>query len=451
MSFKRNRKYEQIALYAIISIAVVILFYSVLHRFDVVRESVNYALRILSPFIYGFIFAYLANPVMTFFEKNVFRFSEKRKRLFRMKRGFAVALTVIVIALFIFLFFILLIPQITNSYDDLQKQIGGYLSSAQKWADGLISNFPLLNGRFKSLNELLDLAEIKAKLNDLISNSYSILSTAVGGVVTYAGALVIELKNIFLGVILAVYFLLAKEKICAQIKKILNSVLSDRHFLNLYNLARHSDRSFGQFIRGKLLDSLIIGLLTFAVLWIFNFPFYPLIAVLVGVTNVIPLFGPFIGAIPSAFLIMIVEPGKLIWFIVIIVIIQQLDGNIIGPKIIGNVTGLSAMWIVVSITLFGSLFGVPGMLIAVPATSVIYAIVREATESRLKKLKKPHETSYYYNYPSSSDLPENTIFIHDKPSTAEEAQHVGNKNADTDSVSVSNRSNVKNTSEGDGK
>lgn len=350
-----------------------------------------------------------------------------------MKRGFSVALTVFVIALFIFLFFILLIPQITNSYDDLQKQIGGYISSAQKWADDLVSRFPLFNGRFKSLSELLDLAEIKAKLSELISNSYSILSTAVSGAITYAGALVVELKNIFLGVILAVYFLLAKEKICAQIKKILNSILSDRHFLNLYNLARHSDRSFGQFIRGKLLDSLIIGLLTFVVLWICDFPFYPLIAVIVGVTNVIPLFGPFIGAIPSAFLIMIVDPGKLLWFILIIVIIQQLDGNIIGPKIIGNVTGLSAMWIVVSITLFGSLFGVPGMLIAVPATSVIYAIVREATESRLRTLKKPHETSYYYNYPTSAELPHDTIFIHGKVSSDEEAP-----NGEKDQTEVDN-------------
>lgn len=423
MSFKRNRKYEQIALYAIVSIALVILFYSIIHRFDVVRDAVNYALGILSPFVYGFIFAYLANPVMTFFEKHVFRFTEKHRRLLRMKRGLSVTLTVLVITLLIFLFFILLIPQITNSYDDLQKQIGGYLASAQKWADSLISNFPLLNGRFKSLSELLDLAEIKAKLSELISNSYSILSTAVGGAITYAGALVVELKNIFLGVILAIYFLLAKERLCAQIKKILSSVLSERHFLNLYNLARHSDRSFGQFIRGKLLDSLIIGLLTFVVLWIFKFPFYPLIAVLVGVTNIIPLFGPFIGAIPSGFLILIVEPAKLIWFIVIIVIIQQLDGNLIGPKIIGNVTGLSAMWIVISITLFGSLFGVPGMLIAVPATSVIYAIVREATESRLKKLKKPHETSYYYSYPSDSALPQDTIFIHTPQSSADEVKH----------------------------
>lgn len=412
MSFKRNRKYEQIAVYSVISIAVVILFYSILHRFDAARAGVSYIFGILSPFVYGFIFAYLANPLMLFFERNVFRIPEKKRRLYRMKRGFSVSLTVLVIALLFFLFFILLIPQITNSYDDLQRQIGGYLSSAQKWADELVSRFPLFNGRFQSLSDLLDLTEIKAKLSELISNSYSLLSSAVGGAITYAGALVVELKNIFLGVILAVYFLLAKEKLCAQIKKILSAVLSDRHFLNLYSLARHSDRSFGQFLRGKMLDSLIIGLLTFAVLWIFGFPFYPLIAVIVGVTNVIPLFGPFIGAIPSAFLIMIVDPGKLLWFIVIIVIIQQLDGNIIGPKIIGNVTGLSAMWIVVSITLFGSLFGVPGMLLAVPATSVIYAIVREATESKLRSLDKPHETSYYYEHPTSDELPQGTIFIH---------------------------------------
>lgn len=414
MSFRRNRKYEQIAFYSVISVAVIILFYYVLHRFSAVQSAVNYIFGVLSPFIYGFIFAYLANPIMMFFEKKVFRFPEKKKRLNKMRRGFSVTLTVLVVALVIFLFLILLIPQITDSYADLQSQIGGYLSSAQKWADDLISNFPLFNGRFKSLNDLINLTEIKTKLSESITNSYSIISGAANYVITYAGAFVVEVKNIFLGVILAVYFLLAKEKICAQTKKVLCSLLSERRFLNLYSLARHSDRSFGQFIRGKLLDSLIIGLLTFVVLWIFDFPFYPLIAVLVGVTNIIPLFGPFIGAIPSGFLILIVDPRKLIWFIVIIVIIQQLDGNLIGPKIIGNVTGLSAMWIVVSITLGGSLFGVPGMLLAVPATSVIYAIVREATESRLKRLSKPHETSYYYNYPPDDALPKKTIFIHSK-------------------------------------
>ena len=412
MNFKRNKKYEQIAIYTVISLAVIIMIYFFFQNFISLKATVKRFLDILSPFFYGFIFAYLANPIMVFFETKVLRFPQKRKLLCRMKRGLAVLITVLLVALAIFLMLILLIPQITNSYNELQSQVGGYVSSAQRWADDFVTSFPLFNGRFKSVNDLLDVAEIKTKLHDVISNSYTFLSSAANYVIAYAGAIVIELKNIFLGIILAIYFLLSKEKICAQTKKLLSALMPRKVFLNVFNLAKQTDRSFGQFIRGKLLDSLIIGLLTFVVLWIFNFPFYPIIAVLVGVTNVIPMFGPFIGAIPSGFLIFIVEPGKLIWFIIIIIIIQQLDGNVIGPKIIGNVTGLNAIWIVISITLFGGLFGIPGMLFAVPLTSVIYTLVREMTDSRLKRRGQPQETSYYYKHPTRKELPKDTIFFH---------------------------------------
>ena len=411
MGFKRNKKYEQIAIYTLITLAILLLIYFFFHSFDVVRSAVNYVFDVLSPLIYGFLFAYLANPLMVFFENKVFRFSPKR-RLYQMRRGFSVAAAILVIALVIILMLVLLIPQITTSYNELQSQVGGYLSSAQKWADDLVSNFPLFNGRINSLNDLLDVTEVKMKLREAIANSYSFLSDAANYVIAYAGAIVIELKNIFFGVILAVYFLLSKEKICAQSKKVLSAILPRKFFLNVFNLAKHADRSFGQFIRGKLVDALIIGLITFFTLWIFGFPFYPLIAVLVGVTNIIPIVGPFLGAIPSGFLILIVEPGKLLWFVIIIIIIQQLDGNLIGPKIIGNVTGLSAMWIIIAITLGGELFGIPGMLFAVPVTSVIYALVRELTESRLKRREMPHTTAYYYDHPTTDELPKDTILLY---------------------------------------
>ena len=414
MNFKRNKKYEQIALYTIITIAIILVIYFFFHSFDSVRKAAKNFLDAMSPFIYGFIFAYLSNPIMVFFEKRVFRFPPKRKHLYRMRRGLSVTATALVIALVIFLILILLIPQITNSYNDLQSQVGGYMSSAQRWADDLVSNFPLFNGRFQSLNDLLDVTEIKMKLREALSNSYSFLSSAANYVIAYAGAIVIELKNIFLGVVLAIYFLLAKEKICAQAKKLFSAILPRKHFLNLYNLAKHTDSSFGQFIRGKLVDSLIIGLITFVVLWIFGFPFYPLITVIITVTNIIPVIGPFLGAIPSGFLILIVDPGKVIWFILIVIVIQQIDGNIISPKIIGGVVGLNAMWIIFAVTLGGELFGIPGMIFAVPMMSVVYTLVREMSETRLKRRNIPHETDYYLNHPTPEELPRDTILFHDE-------------------------------------
>ena len=405
MAFKRNKKYELIALYSVISaiivIAVFFVFFFIFLRFDNLRNAVGSLLGVLSPFIYGFIFAYIANPLMLFFEQKILRFPEKRKILCRLRRGIAVFFTVTIIILFIALLFILIVPQITNSYDDLQKSLGGYLNSAQDWANDFISNFPLFKGRFDSVGDLMNVAKIQTGLSSVAET-----------VVSSMGSFVVEMKNIFIGAILAVYFLLAKDKIAAQTKKLLSSLLSKKHFINLYSLAKQTDRSFGQFIRGKLIDSLIIGLLTFVVLWIFKFPFYPLIAVIVGVTNVIPVVGPFIGAIPSAFLILIVEPKKVIWFIVIIIIIQQLDGNLIGPKILGNATGLSAMWVIIAVTLGGSLFGIGGMFFAVPLMSVIYALVREGANTRLRRKKLPEQAYKYYSYPPEDEMPKNSIFLH---------------------------------------
>lgn len=405
MAFKRNKKFEQIAVYGVISAAIVIaiffVFFSIFLRFDMLRNAVNTLLGVLSPFIYGFIFAYISNPLMNLIEQKILRFPENRRLLCRLRRGLAVFLTVLIIVLFIVLLFVLVVPQITNSYDNLQNSIGGYLGAAQEWADDFISNFPLFKGRFKSVGDLMNLAKIQTGLSSIAET-----------VISSAGSFVVELKNIFIGAILAVYFLLAKDKIAAQSKKFFSSILSKKHFINLYSLAKQTDRSFGQFIRGKLLDSLIIGLLTFVVLWIFNFPFYPLIAVLVGVTNVIPVVGPFIGAIPSAFLILIVEPKKVIWFIIIILIIQQLDGNLIGPKILGNATGLNAMWVIIAVTLGGSLFGISGIFFAVPLMSVIYTLVREGAETRLRRKKLPKETYNYYNYPPEDEMPKNAIFLH---------------------------------------
>lgn len=407
MAFKRNKKYEQIALYVVISAAIVIavffVFFFIFLRFGNLRNAVKSILALLSPFIYGFIFAYIANPLMTFIEQKILRFPEKRKLLGRLRRGISVLLTLIIVGLFIALLIILIVPQITSSYDKLQASIGGYLDSAKSWADDMISRFPFINKRFDSVSDIMNTERIQSGMSELASS-----------VMTSVGSIFIELKNIFIGAILAVYFLLAKDKIAAQSKKFFSSLLSKKHFINLYSLAKQTDRSFGQFIRGKLIDSLIIGLLTFVVLWIFNFPFYPLIAVIVGVTNVIPVVGPFIGAIPSAFLILIVEPKKVIWFIIIIFIIQQLDGNFIGPKILGNVTGLSAMWIIIAVTIGGSLFGIPGMFFAVPFLSVVYALVREGSNTRLRKKGLPTQTFEYYDYPPPQDMPKNAIFLHNE-------------------------------------
>lgn len=414
MKFHRNEKYEQIAVYSVISLAVLILLYFFFQRFEAVRSVISVILASLSPFVYGGIFAYLANPVMMFFENKVFKFKKESSFSKKARRPLSLVCAVLLILLLIFLFFFLMIPQIAASYDELQQKIGGYIVAAQGWADEFVRSFPLFNGQYKDLAEFLDLNEITSRLQEMISNSYKYISSAANYLIEYAGKFVVEVKNIILGVILAIYLLLSKDKLIGQAKKICASLLSERKYVNLISLAKYTDRSFGQYIRGMLLDSCLIGLIMFVILWIFDFPFYPLIALIIGVTNMIPMFGPFIGGIPSAFLIFIVDPIKALWFVLIIVILQQIDGNIICPRILGNATGLNALWVVVSITIGSSLFGIVGMILAVPTMSVIYTLVRESVAYRLKKRGMCTDTEYYSSHPTAEELPKNTIFIRDE-------------------------------------
>lgn len=427
MKFRRNEKYEQIAVYSVISVAVLILVYFFFQRFEAVRKAVSVVLAALSPFVYGSIIAYLANPVMMFFENRVFKMKKKSGFALKARRPLSLVCAVLLILLFIFLFFFLMIPQIISSYDELQQQIGGYIVAAQEWADEFVRSFPLFNGQYNDLAEFLDVNEITSRLQDMISNSYKYLSSAANYLIAYAGKFVVEVKNIILGVILAIYFLLSKDKLIGQAKKICASLLSERKYVNLVSLAKYTDRSFGQYIRGMLLDSILIGIILFVILWIFDFPFYPLIALIIGVTNMIPMFGPFIGGIPSAFLIFIVDPVKALWFILIIVIMQQIDGNIICPRILGNATGLNALWVVVAITIGSALFGIVGMILAVPTMSVIYTLVRESVAHRLKKRGMCVDTEYYNVHPTAEELPKNTIFIRDDGSDVDPAKENGQK------------------------
>jgi hypothetical protein len=189
--------------------------------------------------------------------------------------------------------------------------------------------------------------------------------------------------------------LLNKEKMIAITKKFLASWLSAKHFNNVMNVVRLTDRTFGRFMIGNIFDSLVVGVLCFITFWIFRMPYYPLLSVIIFVTNMIPYFGPVIGAIPCIILVMTDSVGKAILLAAMILIIQQLDGNVIAPKILGNATGLSSLWVVVSITVIGSFFGFIGMLIAVPLFSVLYTLIKERTEQVLKKRGLPTETAAY--------------------------------------------------------
>lgn len=407
----KNQKYSQISFYVAVILCGVVTFYLLISNLGNVKAFFDKFFDVLSPIIYGFIIAYLLLPFLRFCERKVLRFKPDSVWEKKLKRPISVLLSMIFFLVIVSIFVGLIVPQVGRSFMELQAQITNYVTTAQNLVDKLIREFPLFNGQYENLSEFLDVNEISTDLKSLISSFYHYLEMGANYVISYAGKFVIEVKNALIGVIVAVYFLLAKERLLAKAKKLLAALLQRRYYLNLINLMRFTDKTVGGFIIGKLIDSIIIGLLTFVVMSIIKMPFTPLISVIVGITNIIPFFGPFIGAIPSAFIIFIAEPRMTLWFILMILIIQQLDGNVIGPKILGESTGMSSLAVLISITVAGGLFGVAGMILGVPAAAVICALVRQKTDRKLREKNAETSLEFYYSDPPVRDFNTEPIFL----------------------------------------
>lgn len=407
----KNQKYAQISFYVTIILCGVVTFYLLISNLGSVKAFFDTIFDVLSPLIYGFIIAYLLLPFMRFCERKLLCFKPDSVWEKKLKRPIGVLLSMIFFLVIVCVFVGLIVPQVARSFMELEAQISEYITAAQTLVDKLIREFPLFNGQYENLSEFLDVNEISTDIKSLISNFYYFLEMGANYIISYAGKFVIEVKNALIGVIVAVYFLLAKERLIAKAKKLLAAFLERRHYLNFIYLMRFTDKTVGGFIIGKLIDSIIIGLLTFVVMSIIGMPFTPLISVIIGITNIIPFFGPFIGAIPSAFIIFIAEPRMTIWFVLMIFIIQQLDGNVIGPKILGESTGMTSLSVLISITVAGGLFGVTGMILGVPAAAVICALVHQKTDSKLRAKNAVTDLEYYYNDPPVRDFNKETIFL----------------------------------------
>lgn len=397
--FDKNNKYKAIATYVVI--ALLIAAFGVILLISLISDGLLFSwigkfFDVIAPVVYGFFIAYLVNPVMKFCEKYIFRFTERKKPHPKLRHILSVIAAFLFILLLLFLFFILLIPQIVSSYTDLSTKMEDYISSAQSWADTTVKNIGLFGFRFENLSDFLSTTNFAQSLKNLISDSGDVFQTIASYVIASAGKIVIGLKNGIIGFILAIYFLLKKDKLIAQSKKLLAAICKPTRVRTVLRESRRINQTFGGFITGKLLDSLIIGLLSFIIFAIFAIPYYPLIALIVGVTNIIPIIGPIIGAIPCAFIIFIAEPSKVFWFIIMIIVIQQIDGNLIGPKILGDSTGLSSMWVLISITIAGSLFGLTGMFLGVPLFAVLYSWIKNLVERKLVRSHLPHRTTDYY-------------------------------------------------------
>ena len=389
MKIDWNRKYTTIAVYAVLVVVASLVCYNMLHNFTSYKASFRRMIGILLPVIYGFSIAFVLNPVECFFEKKVWPRVSRGKLSAKWNRGIAVFSTYVVAILVIAVFLSVVIPQVTSSIAGIVSNLSAYFNGVTGWLNSLSNMLP----KEEIFQETLE--KINESAQTILEAFYSWLSALLPMALNATKNLTTGLTNLVLGIIISIYFLFGKERFFAQLKKVLYALFPQDFVKRLIDVTHTSNRIFSGFISGKLLDSLIIGILCFVGMSLFRMPMAMLVSVIVGVTNVIPYFGPFIGAIPSALIVFLVDPIKALWFVLFVIFLQQFDGNILGPRILGDSIGLPAFWVIFAILLFGGYFGVFGMFVGVPAFAVIYSVLKIWMEGRLSRKNMPTDTKSY--------------------------------------------------------
>lgn len=363
-----NEHKQSLLLYSLVA-AVGIVIYFLLLRFDSVVSVLRFLLSILTPFFIGFSVAYLLNPVMKFFENKVFGWigAKKEKPSARKTRKICGIITTYLVVLAVLAcLVVLLIPQVIDTVESLVKNIPVYF---QRFSDGL-SRF------MKERNWDVAWIENNVPYDSLMDLATSLLNTCFGWLVNVPVYLTTGFTNVLVGIIISIYFLYDKQRFIKALTKVLYALVHKKKADKMMQVCSLTHSTFSGFITGKIIDSAIIGLISFPFMLLIYPPYALLISVIIGVTNVIPFFGPFIGGIPSALLILLVSPDKFIWFIIFVFVLQQFDGNVLGPKILGDSTGISPIWVLFGILAGSKILGFLGMIVGVPITAVAYTLFK---------------------------------------------------------------------------
>jgi len=385
-----NRKYTTIAAYAVITFAICLAMVLISLNFKLITEFAGRLVRILAPVIWGIVFAYMMNPVMVFAERHIKPLLYKKKPRPKLTRALSVAVSMIFFIILVAAILSIVMPQVIDSLLGIFNNSVEYFTSLELWIYELLEKNP----------DAIRMAErylggIEPRFMQFVENMMpSILDMSVkvrDGALYFIGALM----NAAVGFILAAYLLLGKETFIAQGKKTVHAIFPKSVSGALLKVGSNTNERVGGFILGKLLDSLIVGIICFIWMNLINWEFPALISVIIGVTNIIPFFGPFIGAVPSALLLLVVAPNQVIPFVIFIFILQQFDGNILGPAILGDSTGLPPFWVIVAIFIGGGLFGFPGMLLGVPVFAVLYGLANDLLHFLLKRKNMSPITSDY--------------------------------------------------------
>lgn len=385
-------------------LASALLFYLVIVNLDSIFGYISYVAGIIKPVIYGAVIAYILNPLMKIYQRLLITaYARRGKQIPEKKKGIlngiTITLALITGILIIVVLFILVIPQIITTMvalvNNLPEQVDAYYKELvikienNRFIADTLQEVVLQGTKF--LDEKLTTEVIPWMRIELLPNLNTYARQFASGVAAFLSVL----YNLFIGLIVAIYLLSSKRVFAAQAKKIVYGLLKKRNADLVIYYVRISNNMFSGFISGKIVDSAIIGLICFVAMNALKLPYTMLVSVIVGVTNVIPVFGPYIGAVPSALLILLVDPKQALYFLVLIIVIQQLDGNIIGPAILGESTGLSAFWVLFSILLFGGFWGIAGMLVGCPLFAVIYRIIRDFISMKLRQKELSDNTWEY--------------------------------------------------------
>lgn len=381
-------KYLHIAMVVFGTFVMCILVFFFIFRFNGVAKGFSLVFSALMPFLYGAVFAYLLRSPCDFLERKILeRVRNPRDKKTR-KRANAISVTVnMVLALgIVYLLLFVILASVIGTVADLATTLPDTLRNLTNQLEGYFVGNEMVINYISTASDALT-QWVDDWLNaDLIPNMTSLIngvSTGVFGVVTI-------LKNVIIGIIISIYMLLSRRQIKAGIKRVIHAILPNGAAKSVLSELHFTDKVFNGFVTGRLLDSAIVGIICYVALVCLKMPDAMLIALIVGVTNIIPFFGPFIGAVPSAIIVLVGDPSKLLIFLIFIVILQQLDGNILDPKIIGDRIGLSSFWVLFAILLFGGLFGFAGMLFGVPVFAVAYDIVGKLMNIGLEHNGKAH-------------------------------------------------------------
>ncbi len=378
MKIEWNKKYTTIAVYTFITLASVVFFGFFINNLNFVTSKLGVFFTLIAPILYGFAIAYILNPMLKFFESKVVDKLFKKSKP-KNKRSWAILFTYLTAFIIVGIMFWIVIPEVGNSISNLANQTLTFVNNIDSHIANLESIIPF-NDIPKDITD-----KITARLTEILMSIYDMISSAAPHIVNATVKFSKGIFNFIFGIIIAIYLLAGKEQFISQIKKICYSVIKKDKVDFLIKLTHEGNDIFSGFISGKILDSLIIGIICFAGMSILRIPSAMLVSLLVGITNVIPYFGPFIGAIPSTLIILMDSPSKALVFVIFVLILQQFDGNILGPKILGESTGLSPFWVIFAILFFGGTMRVLGMFIGVPTFAVIYNLIRRIVNHNLRK------------------------------------------------------------------